>query len=154
MKQSNVLFSLGAVIAVASAMVLVEYSTRSSFKSVANGVPNEGVSLSLTESDLGVSSLNGAASEPVINLIASSPQDKNAVVQLANGELTLISVGDIVMEQRIEIVQIAVDRVIVRDTGTSDLLIVHLQKGNKPSLISRLSTNVEIDAALPLSVYT
>jgi len=86
-----------------------------------------------------VFSLEGA------KLMALSPSDSTAVVLPAAGELRVVKPGDSLSDGQFNVVQVLVDKLVLRDAKNSDMVWLLKSVDQQASEIKRFSTILEQD---------
>ncbi len=87
-----------------------------------------------------------------ISLLATSVQDKNAVVKIG-ATTKVISVGDVLDntvlplsgQTRMRVVQVAANQLVLKGIQNSDVYLVRMSKGGKPSLIEKITSDIHVD---------
>ena len=86
-----------------------------------------------------------------ISLLASSVQDKNAIVS-QNGRTRMVTIGDEITEAGVamEVLQIADQQLTLRSASNNDLFLVSASVAGAPSLVSKISSNTSVNQPLPI----
>jgi len=74
-----------------------------------------------------------------ISLIATSVQDKNAVLNIDSIGTRVVSLGDQVGSDNLTVLQVSGDKIVLRGKLIEEVYFVYLKKGDSPSRVQKIS---------------
>jgi len=90
------------------------------------------------------------SNELKLSLIAASESDQRAVVEGANGISHVLSVGDLLVNTNLKLVQVSGDKLVLRDGSDQDLYFLNKKLNGQSSQLVRLSSDVTLHQPPPI----